>query len=394
MITNEMYQVHFQSIREIYIRLSLLQNYFVIEDGKKVRKFRKVGEIQGNAIGGDINIDANSAIRRRCSINLAITDSSFLISEDSKIWLDKLFRVEIGIKNLITDEIVWFNKGIYAINSPSVKYSATEKTLSLEGLDLMCTFDGTLGGSLEAVTIKIPANTPVFDAVKTIATSFGYISKNNLYIEQNTATIPYELEVQAGDSVYSLLEKIRDLYMDFEMFFDEGGRFIYQKIKSRYVSTNPSINDIVSYSFLEENDLAVDYSIDYNFSNVRNKIIIYGKMLDNGIQVKYILENTDENSPFNINKPMGIIPFVFKDDNIFTEDQAEQRANYEYYLHNNMCEKVNIDLAPLYFLECNLMVEFNKSEINLFGKYLIDSISIPLSHDGNSSLSTHKVYEQ
>jgi len=388
-----MYQVHFQPIREIYVRLSLLQNYFTIEDTKKVRKFRKIGEIQGNAIGGDINIDANSTVRRRCSINLAITDSSFLISEDSKIWLDKWFRVEIGIKNLITDKIVWFNKGIYAINSPSVKYSATEKTLSLEGLDLMCTFEGTLGGSLEAVETKIPVNTPISDAIKTIVTTFGYVSKNNLYVEQNTATIPYEIEVQAGDSVYSLLEKIRDLFMDFEMFFDEDGRFIYQKIKSRFVSTNPSINDIISYSFLEENDLAVDYSVDYKFDNVRNKIITYGKLLNNGLQVKYVLENTDVNSPFNVNKPMGVIPFVFKSDDLFTQEQAQQRCEFEFYKHNNMCETVSIGLIPLYFLDVNLMVEFNKPEINLQGKYLIDSISIQLSHDGVMSLSTHKVYE-
>lgn len=391
MITNEMYQVHFQSTREIYVRLSLLQNYFIIEDGNKVRKFRKVGEIQGNTIDGSIDINANSAIRRTCSIDLVITDSSFLISEDSKIWLDKWFRVEIGIKNLITDEIIWFNKGIYVINKPSVKYNSKDKTLHIEGLDPMCTLDGTLGGSLELQTI-IPAETPITEAIKTIVTSLGYVSKNNLYIEQNTNIIPYDLEKQAGDSVHSLLEEIKNLFMDFECFFSENGRFIYQKIKSRNVSTNPSINDIVSYSFLEENDLAIDYSVDYDFENVRNRIIIYGKLLDNGTQIKYIKENTDENSPFNINKPMGVIPYVYSDDKLFTEESALQRANYELWLHNNMCEKVNINLAPLYFLDCNNMVEFNKPEINLSGKYLVDSISIPLKHDGTMSLSTHRIY--
>jgi len=393
MITNEMYQVHFQPIREIYVRLSLLQNYFTIEDTKKVRKFRKIGEIQGNTISGSIEINVNSTIRKNCTIDLAIIDSSFLISEDSKIWLDKWFRLEIGIKNQITDKIIYFDKGIFAISNPSIKYNSTEKTIHIEGLDLMCTLDGTLGGSLEALTTKIPAGTPIFDAVKTIITSFGYVSKNNLYIEQNTATTPYILEPQAGDSVYSLLEKIRDFYMDYEMYFNSDGRFIYQKIKSRNVSTNPTINDIVSYSFLEENDLTIDYSVDYDFSNVKNKIIVYGNVLDNGLQIKYVLENTNENSPFNINKPMGVISFVYTSKDIYTEEQAIQRANYEFWKRNNFNEKVNISLAALYFLEGNMMIEFNKPEINLYGKFLIDSISISLAHDGVMNMSTHRVYE-
>ena len=58
-----------------------------------------------------------------------------------------------------------------------------------------------------------------------------------------------------------------------------------------------------------------------------------------------------------------------------------------------MNEKVNIQLLPLYFLNENRLIEFNKPEINLSGKFLIDSMVIPLNIDSEMSISAHKVYE-
>ncbi|MSU01925.1 DUF5048 domain-containing protein [Tissierella pigra] len=392
MITNEMIEVHLQPVQEKFIRISLLQNFFVKEGDNLVRRFRKIGEIQGNTIGGSINIDANSTVRRTCSIEMVVTDSSFLVSETSKVWIDKWFRVELGVRSLKTDNIVWFNKGIYAINNPSVKFNSSTKTLHIEGLDLMCTIDGTLGGELGAIT-KIPANVGIPGVLETAIWRLGKISKTQTYIEQNTSPLPYDIEKTPTDTVYSILEEIRDLFMDWEIFFDETGRFIYQKIKNKYV-LNPLPNyenDIIAFNFLEEHDLVNDYNLNYDFQNVKNKIIIWGKQLDNGIQIHHELINNNSDSPFNINK-LGEVPKTIVDDNIFTVDQAEQRARYEFYKHNNLCEQVSISMLPLYFLDVNKLIEFNRPEINLNDKYLIDSIHIPLEVDGIMNLTAHRVY--
>lgn len=392
MVTNEMLEVCLQPIQERFIRISLLQNFFVNEEGNLVRRFRKVGEIQGNTIGGGIDINNNSPIRRTCSIDMVITDSSFLVSPNSKIWMDKWFRVELGIRSLKTDEIVWFDKGIYAINNPSIKFNPTTKTLHIEGYDLMCTLDGTLGGELGIVT-KIPFNVGIPGVLETSIWKLGKISKTQMYIEQNPSPLPYDIEKSPTDTVYSILEEVRDLFMDWEMFFDENGRFVYQKIKNRYVA-NPLPNyenDVIAFSFLEEHDLVDEYGLDYDFQNVKNKIIVWGKQLDNGIQIHYELVNNDPNSPFNVDK-LGVIPKTIVDGNIFTVEQAEQRARYEFWRHNNFCEQVNIQVLPVYFLDVNRLVEFNRPEINLVGKYLIDSIHIPFEVDGMMSLSTHRVY--
>lgn len=392
MITNEMIEVHLQPVQEKSIRISLLQNFFVNEENNLVRRFRKVGEVQGNVIGGGIDINTNSAIRRTCSIDMVITDSSLLVSENCKIWMDKWFRVELGIRSLKTDNIVWFNKGIYAINNPSLKYNPTNKLLHIEGLDLMCKLDGTLGGELGIVT-KIPANIGIPGVLETSVWKLGKISKSQIYIEQNPSSLPYDIEKTPTDTVYSILEEIRDLYMDWEIFFDEDGRFVYQKIKNRYVS-NPLPNyenDVINFNFLEELDLIYDYGLDYDFKNVKNRIIIWGRQLDNGIQIHHELINDNPNSPFNINK-LGEIPKTIVDDKIFTINQADQRARYESWKHNNFCEKVNIQGVPLYFLDVNRLIELNKPEINLVGKFLIDRIHLPFVINSMMNLSAHRVY--
>lgn len=394
MISNEMVDVCMQPIQEKFVKISLLQNFFVNEGAYKVRKFKKVGEIQGNALGGSINIDVNSAIRRTCSIDMVVTDSSFLISKNSKIWMDKWLRVELGIRSLKTGNIVWFDKGVYAINNPTVRYSNVERVLHIEGLDPMCTLDGTLGGALGKVT-QLPVGTSISDSVKTTVWQLGGISQSQIYVEQNDIKLPYSIEKNSTDTVYSILDELGKLFMDWEFYFDVNGRFTYQKIKNRYVK-NPIPNydnDIIEFNFLEQHELIINYDYTHLFTNVKNKIIVWGRLLDDGVQIKYELPNTDINSPFNINSNIGEIPLVITDNNIFDSNQAEQRCRYEFYKHNNMNEKVNIQLLPLYFLNENRLVEFNKPEINLFGKFLIDSMVIPLDIGAEMSISAHKVYE-
>ena len=390
-ITSEMYSIHFQSIREEYVKISLLQQYFITENTYKVRKYKKVGEIQGNVMDGNISINANSDIRRTCSLDIHISDSSFFIGQDKKIWMDKLFKVEVGIKNLITDEIIWFNKGIYAINSPQLNYSSTTKKLHIEGLDMMCLLNGRLGGNLESI-VSIPLGTPIKNVILSTINQLGGISINDQYVESNEYTIPYLIKKESGSNIYELLKEILDLYMDFEMFFDENGKFIYQKVKNRYYADVNSINnDVISYNFIAEKDVSSDYDITYDFENVKNKVVVFGKLKDDGSQSKTILQNTDIDNPFNINTNIGVKSLVVTDEKLFYDVQTQMRATYEMFIHGDMCEKINITCLPLYFLDGNQIIEFNNDDISLNDRCLIDEISMQLGSDKKMSIKTHKI---
>ena len=126
---------------------------------------------------------------------------AFLISEDSKIWIDKWFRIQTGIRNLKTDNIVWFNKGIFAINNPTVNYNLTSKKLSFDGNDLMSTLDVSLG-----IPTKIPKEVGISNAIKMTVQQLGKISSSQIYIEQNDLEMPFDIEKDSTDTVYSLIE--------------------------------------------------------------------------------------------------------------------------------------------------------------------------------------------
>ena len=76
-VTQSQYNVSKHPIRNKYIKVELLDfNYMT------------VGELQGNVISGSINIDANSDLRRSCTLSLVVTDSSFIVEAGVSIWLD------------------------------------------------------------------------------------------------------------------------------------------------------------------------------------------------------------------------------------------------------------------------------------------------------------------
>ena len=99
-----------------------------------------------------------------------------------------------------------------------------------------------------------------------------------------------ELMANVGESLVSVLDKIKNVFGDFEYFYDVDGRFIFQK-KKTYVSTswNP-IQDIeeqtyvvdaaytssTSYSF-EEGQLLSAFTNAPQILNIRNDFSVWGK---------------------------------------------------------------------------------------------------------------------
>ena len=97
-ITQNDYNIIKQSIVERYIKVNILDF-----------QYRVVDEISGNMLSCSIKCDADSDLRRSCSLSLVVTDDSFDIRSGSQIWLDKYVQVYVGLKNVYTQEIQWYN---------------------------------------------------------------------------------------------------------------------------------------------------------------------------------------------------------------------------------------------------------------------------------------------
>ena len=248
-----------QPYRELFIKINILDMEMNIVD-----------ELSGYSIGGDISIDANADIRRTCRIELIVNSSTFKIESGSDIWLDRYMQLYVGIRHIISQEIIWYNCGIYLINKPSLTYAADENKLSFEGVDLMSKLTGLRNGTIPALTTKIEAGEDMRDVLVSAITQLGGFTKYTIDCEKE---IPYDITIDIGGTVYDLLAQIRDIYPNYEMFFDINGVFVFQKIPSE-------VDDqiAVGYDLLKE--MVISEQVEVNFEDVKNKVMVLGKSLD------------------------------------------------------------------------------------------------------------------
>lgn len=109
-------------------------------------------EISGKVTGGSINVDGTSACRRTCSLTLVANE----ININDYYWgLNTKFELQIGLTNHIDEkypDIIWFKEGIYLITTFSTALGTSNYTINIQGKDKMGLLDGTIGGSLTALS--------------------------------------------------------------------------------------------------------------------------------------------------------------------------------------------------------------------------------------------------
>lgn len=260
-ITNEQFRAVMQNLQSRYIRLELL-NY----------QFQTVDELSGVATSGNITIDANSDVRRTGSITLVVTDSSFEVEPGGRIWLDKYIRIWVGLYNMRTGEIDYTNCGLFIIDAPSYQYNQSNNTLTLSLLDLMAKLTGVRDGYLPGVPVVLKAGENIRQAIiDTLA--MGGFTKYVVEEAPNPGTIPNDLEFNQGATIYDLLAGLRDIYPDYEMYFDVNGVFYYKAIPTG--DDDPVLVDDTLFT-----QIVTDESLNVDFQNVKNSIEVYGRTHD------------------------------------------------------------------------------------------------------------------
>lgn len=260
MITQEEYNVTKQNSRILYAKINLLNFNFQIVD-----------ELSGVILpSSTYTIESTSDIRRTCNISLVPTDSSFDISYGSKIWIDKYVQIYVGIKDNNTNDIVYTKLGTYIINNPSQVYSADNNTITIKGLDLMAKMTGLRNGNLEGLSVNIPQNSNVRTSIISTLALAGF---TNYIVEECPYSVPNDINIDVGGTVYDILKKLVEIDSSYEMYFDVDGIFHYDLIPNGYNEQVMVDDDIW-------NNTLIEYSIDHDFENVKNVIEIYGKTWD------------------------------------------------------------------------------------------------------------------
>ena len=258
-ISESKYRTVKQTIQNRHVKFLLLNN-----------NLQTLDELSGNVISGSFTVDANADIRRTGSLDLVVTDSTFEVEPGGRIWLDRLIQVFVGNEDLFTGQIDWVNLGIYIIDAPSYKYSIDTNTLTLTLLDLMARMTGTRNGYLPGIPTVISAGENIRSAIISTLKDLGGFSKYICSEAPSPGTVPIELKFEKGSTVYDILVGLKDIYPNYEIFFDVDGVFHYQPIPT-------GKDELVYFDDDLWNEIEIDESINVDFANVKNAIEVYGR---------------------------------------------------------------------------------------------------------------------
>lgn len=253
------YRTTSQPIQTRYVRFELLNHQFQV-----------IGELNGVATGGNISIDATTDVRRTGSIQMTIQKSTVNLGLGSPFWLDKYIRVFVGIESLMTGKIEWYNCGLFIIDTPTYEYNATANTISLSLLDLMAKLTGTRNGYVEHAPVTLKAGESIRQAFIATLEMAGF--KNYIISEPPApGLIPNDLEFGQGSTYYNILSGLRDIYPNYEMFFDTNGTFVYRPIPTGVSAPVLVDDDIWKNIMISENS-------NVNLNEVKNAIEVFGRI--------------------------------------------------------------------------------------------------------------------
>lgn len=449
-ITQNDYNIIKQKNTERYIKLNLLDfNYNVVD------------ELSGNMLSCSVRCDADSDLRRSCNVSFVVTDSGYEVGAANRIFLNRYIQLYIGLKNIYTQEIQWYNQGIYLIDAPSYEYNATTHTLSFAGLDLMSKLTGARNGQLPGMTTVIKQGENVRQAI--IATlALGGFTKyivEECKVDKAIQPVPYDIQIDQGGYVFDILSKLRDIMPKYQMYFDADGVFHYELIPSgedepvlitddiwtsvvtgetvstdfttvknyievygrthevQYYDANPTISGSGSNFTIVLNIPAyqdslyslIGFTSTYNGSmygtitvNVNGSVVgiftvpqanpikngqyyVLQKTGSNifeflgGLQAKSVWQDTNPESPFYVNGPVGIIREVLcggEYENITSDALAQQRAELEGYWKCRLNDNITLNVVPIPWIDVNIVVSHAPKQGDVTNRYIIKSYSV------------------
>ena len=299
--------------------------------------------------------------------NASVTNMNNLFSINKKIKLEIGYKNTT--KQYPEYDIIWYRQGVFVIINPSVSHSLSGTTISLQLKDKMCLLNGECGGTIPASTQfdkyetideegKYIIERPIIiQIIRELVNHFGGESLNKIIISDidnrikkvmkwtgsnplyyvkslNIMTMNYsevagktyeqyeygqdvgyiytdfyyptELIANAGDTVVTILDKIKNTLGNFEYFYDIDGNFVFREIKN-YLNTTQATVDLNSmrkenyivdmskgksvYNF-DNSNLVTSYSNSPQFNMIKNDFVVWGirkNASGNNVPIRYHL---------------------------------------------------------------------------------------------------------
>ena len=342
--------------------------------------------------GGSLTINFQNGIRRNANITLDNSDKRWNPNPTTGyLWKDSKFRIDMGVKTKSGE--VWNQMGIFVPNDPSLSNETNNKVISLQLSDKFATLDGSLGGKIINTT-TIPLNSNIKEAYSTLLaqdriTNIPYEVKPIRFpIKYNSTTTAYTItktdETTIGDIGIELAEML-----SCDIFYDNFG---YPVFEEGAYTLDITDRDVL-WEFDDRDMECLGSTIDINFSKVHNVVSVIGANI-NGDLMSYTAKNENPKSQCNISV-LEPNPLRIKDENIYSEDLARQRAEYELFKQGLLPLSFNFKCTFMPHLDVNKIVCVTNDFYGLKNTpFLIQSVNIPMSQSNNDiSLTMSNIEE-
>lgn len=288
---------------------------------------RITGILDCGLTDGSMSISGESDIRRTASLVVQPTlKEKIKLAENSPLWLNRDIRLSVGLYDAGNRQYKYYPLGSYVYTDISGVYDAAANSLTVNCSDFMKKLDGTRNGQLGALKIRYPAyeeneqtgevirynilRDAVMETLRNLAGITDYriddmgehraLPEYNKHWQQYRAEnttwnmIPFDQEFAAGCSVLSILTTFRDIYPNYEMFFDMDTNTFICQLKPMCYEDDLFLDN----GFLQRVLISENTSVD--ISTVRNICEVWGKV----IETDFYSENCScSNNTYNVSIP-------------------------------------------------------------------------------------------
>lgn len=312
---------------------------FHLEDNDGVPK----GDLEG-VTGGEITWVSNAQVRAGGKITIE-QDAANEIN-----WLKRRIKVVMHIKDLDS-----FPLGVFIPSAPSEVWSQTGLTLDVELLDK----SSVLAQDAVQHTYSLAAGTNVTDTVRSLIASTGERAGS---ITDSNETLADAMTWEPGTSKLEIVNDMLEAAGFFGLFADGNGAF-------RVERQRPAKDRPVRHRFLDDENVIylADFSYDKDLYAVPNKVVLIGQGTAETEAPVAIATNQNPDSPFSYQQRGRWIVDVQTGIEATTQANLEARAERRLAQLSSPTGTINIDHAPLPWLDVTDVVQFrrNKADINV-----------------------------
>lgn len=381
-VANE-YLYHLKYTQNLYkIKIELLTFYETVID--EITKYIDI-EAQGQ-----ININYQQITRRSCSLSICNIDEKYSPNSNRWFWLNRKFKLWIGVESPTSGNTYWFTQGVYY----TLSVTGDSHALNIEGADKGCALDGALKTNMIDGQLIVESGATISQLIKrTLLLNDGVnpIDPIKPLIDPYFNDIKTQIDISLNDGEYigDLISAIAEGY-GADIYYDTNG-----KLNIRVVCDGQRVDGYsyqgIEYYFDDSDAKYSESSLSFNY-DIANAVTVYtnistkdnnGNDIDN---VSYTAYNTNPKSPINIYQAGGIfrmpsveVPYI---DSLTPENmklRCKQNADYLLLKSslNNLSINFNCIIIP--HLDVNKVICINDTKKGIdYEKYIIQSITVPL----------------